>query len=132
MNMISPQQPVPAAAIRPEGAVSLAEVRDRVEALPSGTERRDTLSAFRVLSARLDLDSPATPATAASCARCSGQRSLEAQGERAASRQHPRAGRARRPSASACGPGRRPERAPLDPAWAALWRARGPRPSAGA
>ena len=48
MNMISPSPPLPATVFRPEGVTSLADVRDRVEALPAGNERRDTLSAFRI------------------------------------------------------------------------------------
>ena len=48
----------------PDGLPSLAAVRDRVEAGLAGTERRDTLSAFNVLAARLGIDLATIPATA--------------------------------------------------------------------
>jgi hypothetical protein len=50
---------------RPDGVTTLAEVVARVQRERNGTARRDTVSAFRCLAARLNLDLATIPATPA-------------------------------------------------------------------
>jgi integrase len=64
MNMQTPIKDK-ARIFRPEGTITLADVAARAEAELTGTARRDTVSAFRSLSARLEVDLAAVPATPA-------------------------------------------------------------------
>src|SRR5262245_61257323 len=60
------EAPLSPTLFRPEGVTMLADVRAKVELMPSGNGRRDILSAFNVLAARAFIDLSSTPASAQS------------------------------------------------------------------
>src|SRR3954471_19339851 len=56
--------PFEATLFRPDGVITLADVRDLSDGNLEGNLRRDTLSAFNVLQSRAGTDLAATPASA--------------------------------------------------------------------